>query len=86
MLADKDIKSKKLAIKKAKMKKKVNCPKGTTPHLDPNANGIRYVCKPIDKTKSMLMKKIQKTMSVSKKKLKIKKALATKDFRYGSGK
>ena len=83
--ADKDIGNKKIAMKKALLRKMKKCPKGTTIsfEVDKETNSVKAKCTPINRKKSMLMKKVAKRMKSNPRLLKIKtrKALATKAFR-----
>jgi len=83
--ADKDIGAKKIAKKKALLRKQKNCPKGTTIsfEIDKETKKVTAKCTPIDKTKSMKMKLAAKKMKANPRLLKIraKKAIATKAFR-----
>ena len=83
--ANKDLDSKKIALKKSILRKKMKCPKGSTIsfEIDKESKKVKAKCTPIDKKKAFLMKNAAKKMKANPKLLKIraKKAQATKQFR-----
>ena len=84
ILGNRDPQAKIDAKKKAKAKSQIKCPDNMTPHLV-STNPYRYICKPKDKKKARLMKKIIKKVKIQNPqqfKKKYQKAQDTKDFRY----
>ena len=83
--ANKNIDDKKIAMKKAILRKKKHCPKGTTIsfNIDKESKHVTGTCTPIDRQKSKEMRLAAKRMKSNPRLLKIraKKAQATKAFR-----
>jgi len=80
-IADKNMKNKKLALKKSKAKSKIHCTGNKTPEIVPTpGNTIKYKCTIKDQKKSREMKKVAKANKTSRKKGS-KSAVKTRKFR-----